>query len=83
MMILFDWECAGCGATFEEFEHDGKKPLCPVCFTDSATKLIGAPRIDPRLGLDASGFPSMGAKWAKRRAQHQRTEERRHREHDD
>lgn len=82
-MILFDWQCPNCGAEFEEFEQEGAKPVCPVCHTtDSATKLIGATRLDPKLGLDASGFPSMGAKWVRRRQQHQRIEERRKREHD-
>lgn len=86
-MILFDHECAHCGAVFEEFCKPDTAPLrveCPECHKiDFATRLIGAPRLDPKLGLDAGGFPTMGAKWERRRKSHQRIEEARHRKHGD
>lgn len=86
-MILYDHTCPNCGAVFEAFRQSSdsqEKVECTVCHTtDFALKHIGTPRIDPRLGTDASGFPSMGAKWVKRRKQHQRMEERRNREHGD
>ena len=84
-MILFDHQCPNCGAVFEALRQSSdsqEKVECTVCHTtDFATKLLSAPRLDPKLGVDAIGFPTMGDKWTRRRQQHQRIEERRKREH--
>ena len=70
--ILYDFECPSesCANKFEEFA-DWSNPVpvnCPLC-GEPSKRLISAPRIDPRLGLDPTGFPTMGDKWAKVRRQ--------------
>ena len=83
MLLLNDYECS-CGKIFEELADPSapEKVKCPGCCQfGTATRLLCAPRIDPRLGVDAESFPSMGDKWVRRRQQHQKIEERRYREH--
>lgn len=67
---LNDYECPQ-GHVTEHFIHTDNMAdpvLCPAC-SEVSVKLIGAPTIDPRLGLDPDGFPTMGAKWAAKRYQ--------------
>lgn len=82
-LVLFDHECERCGFRFEELvERDGPKVAnCPECGS-SAPRLLSAIRLDYRMGTDPA-FPTASDAWAKRRLQHQRIEERRHREHGD
>ena len=84
-MILFDHECPNCGTVFEALRQSATSTEAVECTdcgqTVFAKKLLSAPRMDPRLGVDSAGFPTMGEKWIRRRKQHQRIEERRKREH--
>lgn len=79
MLRLFDHECRLCGLVFEELvEPEAPKgPPCPKCDAVDAKRLITGTRIDPRLGIDPSGFPTMGDKWAKIRRQRQQIERKR------
>jgi putative FmdB family regulatory protein len=80
--ILFDFECPHCGYGFEEFVNTNSPETvnCPECATP-ATKQITGGRIDPRLGVDANAFPTMGDKWARVREQRQKIEAKRYRDH--
>lgn len=57
--------------------------MCPACKSLSTKRLIGSFTIDPKLGLDAESFPSMGAKWEKLRVERRRAESRRMSSNDD
>lgn len=80
MLRTYDYECkdARCGTTFEELVRyeDADKQRCPVC-NGPTRRLIGAPRIDPKLGLDAASWPTMGDKWARIRRQRKQIESKR------
>ena len=79
MRVLFDHQCRQCGFVFEEFadSEDQYGPDCPECKATDAKRLIGAPRLDPKLGLDPTGFPPLGDKWARIRRQRQQIERKR------
>ena len=66
--ILFDYECLECSKIFEELIHMGNPEAvnCPQCSSSSTKRMLSAPRIDPKLGLDPIGFPTMGDRWAKK-----------------
>lgn len=72
-LILNDYECQECGHVFEELADRDARIPCPVCNAPSK-RLIAAPRIDPRLGLDPEGFPTMADKWARVRRQRAKIE---------
>ena len=78
MRILFDFECNACAEVFEELvtRAESLEVKCPRC-TGATTRLIGAPTIDPNLGLDAASFPTMGDKWARVRRQRKLIESKR------
>jgi len=64
MRVLLDYKCGSCGETFESFrDPDLQEIPCKFC-TGPARKLIPAPRMSMRLGVDLS-FPTMAAKWDK------------------
>ena len=72
MPVLYDFACEGPGCLnqFEEFA-DWANPVpvnCPLC-GNSSKRLIGGARIDPKLGLDREGFPTMADKWERTRRQ--------------
>ncbi len=79
MRIIFDHQCRSCSTVFEEFVYTEATsgPDCPDCGATDAERLIGAPRLDPRMGLDPTSFPTMGDKWAKVRRQRQQIERKR------
>lgn len=83
MLILHDYAC-GCSNTFEELVEADKRDSvkCPLCGS-LAKRQLSAPRLDTRLGVDAASFPTLGDKWVRNRAQRQRIEEARKREHGD
>ena len=83
MLILNDYACES-GHQFEELVERDKRDsvTCPTCGAPTK-RLLAAPRLDTRLGVDAAAFPTLGAKWVRRRAQRQRIEEARKREHGD
>ena len=53
---------------------------CPECGSPS-NRLISAPRLDPRMGLDPEGNPTMADKWAKVREQRAKIEKKHYKEH--
>ena len=80
-LILFDFRCKLCGYRFEDLVKSDTFSLpCPECGGDG-TRLISAPRLDPRMGLDPEGNPTMGDKWAKTREQRARIEKKHYKEH--
>ena len=80
MRKIFVFQCrsADCGHNFDEYVKYDDIPTvkCPLCGSDTR-RLITAPMIDPRLGLDPSSFPTMGDKWARVREQRAKIESRR------
>jgi putative FmdB family regulatory protein len=82
--VLFDYACE-CGHVFEELvDRDSPSPVkCPLCGQFETKRQIGSFTIDPRMGLDAASFPSMGAKWEKLRVQRRRAESRRMSQNED
>jgi putative FmdB family regulatory protein len=83
-LLLSDYECKGCGHEFEELaDRDNPNSVkCPLCGQFNPTRLITGTRIDPRLGLDPTGFPTMGDKWARTHRQAAQIERKRNRAHD-
>lgn len=82
-LVLFDHYCERCYLEFEELvERDGPKMAnCPNCGFSATRQLSG---LRTRFALGASpDFPTAAARWERVRRQHQRIEERRHREHGD
>ena len=72
-LICFEFECPCCNKIHEVLVHsDVRKRTCPHCQSPDAERIISAPRLSMRMGLDATGNPSMGAKWARmhERAKH-------------
>jgi len=68
---MFDYLCTLCGDEFEELvEREHPDPVkCPLCGSSKTQRLITGTHIDPRLGLDAASFPTMGDKWARKQRQ--------------
>ena len=83
-LILYDFECEDCGNIFEELaDRSSPEPVkCLQCGQSKTRRLISTPRLDPRMGVDPA-FASMADKWDRKRRQHQKIEEARHREHGD
>jgi len=79
MLRLFDFECRTCTLIFEDMVELESEvgPTCPKCDAVNAKRLISGTRLDPRLGLDPTGFPTMGDKWAQVRRQRQQIERKR------
>ena len=74
--ILFDFRCEVCSNIFESMvKPDVFSAACPECGGESQ-RLISAPRLDPRLGLDPS-FSTMSDKWARKHYQQRRIEDKR------
>ncbi len=80
-MILFDFRCTACAHAFDDLvKSDVHSIPCPKCASE-AKRLISAPRLDPRMGLDPDGCPTMGDKWARVRKQRATIEEKHYKEH--
>lgn len=79
--ILFDFECQSCQHVFDDMvKPDVHSAPCPRCAGDSK-RLISAPRLDPRMGLDLAGNPTMAAKWEKIRKDRAKREAQHYKEH--
>lgn len=83
MMILFDFECSFCGHEFEELaERDSPDQVkCPLCASSKTKRLISAPNIDPRLGVQSGVFTTMADKWEKKQRQRMAIEAKRRASH--
>ena len=79
--ILFDYLCPQEHVTEHLVDTNSPEPvLCPQC-SQVSTRQLSAGRIDPKLGLDATAYPTMGDKWAKMRTQRQKIEAKKARDH--
>jgi len=80
MRRLWDFECknATCGHGYEDLVSDEERDTqtCPLC-GGPVSRLIGTPMFDPKLGLDAGTWPTLGDKWARIRRQRAKIEKRR------
>lgn len=75
-MPLYDFQCTneGCKHNFDELQSvSAPFPACERCGAPTK-RLIGTTHIDPRLGLDPTGFPTMADKWARTRRQRAKSE---------
>ncbi len=82
-MILYSYTCKQCAHDFEEFAPLAKYKRaapCPIC-GGFAPRRMTFPTIDPRLGIDAESFPSMGRKWKQVRDQRAVIEKNREYDH--
>lgn len=82
MFLVLDFQCNDCGAIAEHLVKQGDAiPECPECGSSSTTRLIGAPKLG-YTAMATSGKASSDAmttsidRWAKARAQKQKTQER-------
>ena len=64
-LILFEFQCNKCNHKFEKMiPSDQRVATCPEC-NESAYRLVSAPMLDPRMGVDLS-MPTMADKWARK-----------------
>lgn len=80
MRRTFEFRCLNeaCGQVFDEFVEYESIPTVKCSLCGSATqRQLCAPMIDPKLGLDAASFPTMGDKWARVRRQRAKIESQR------
>ena len=81
-MILYEWRCKSCNHKFDRFAKMTETATdCPECGR-LAKRLISAPTIDPRLGVDPT-FGTLGDKWAKKMENRAKEAKRRQLEHGD
>lgn len=79
--MLFDFRCTGCSHKWDDMVKPNVwSAPCPKCGAEGK-RLISTPRLDPRMGLDAVGNPTMGDKWAKIRKQRAKIESAHYKEH--
>jgi len=80
-LIFFDFRCTVCEHKFADLVKSSVHSIpCPNC-SEESKRLISTPRLDPRMGLDPEGNPSMGDKWAKIRKQRAQIEKKHYQEH--
>lgn len=80
-LILYDFRCTNCQLKFDTMvKSDVYLAPCPDCGSDGK-RLISTPRLDPKMGIDAEGNPTMGDKWAKIRKQRAEIEKKHWKEH--
>lgn len=80
-LILFEFRCTSCEHKFDDLvKSDVQQTPCPNC-SGTGERLVSAPRLDPKMGVDAEGNPTMGDKWAKIRRQQAQIEKKHYKEH--
>lgn len=73
--MLFDFRCNECLHVFDDMvKPDVKETLCSRC-PGTATRMISAPRLDPKMGLDPD-FPKSYGQWEKRKKNHRAVEKK-------
>jgi putative FmdB family regulatory protein len=81
-LIVYDFKCPCCNTVFERMVHSDKHTyVCPECQSPDAKRQISAPRFDIRMGVDPTGNPTMGDKWARMHTQARKVEDKRARDH--
>lgn len=78
---LFEFECPK-GHLFDDLwdTNTPENVECPKCSLVSK-RLISATRIDPKLGVNASAFPTMGDRWERIRRQRTEIDNKKVRDH--
>jgi putative FmdB family regulatory protein len=67
-MPVYDYRCHCCDTTFEQHKSSEHRheTSCPTCGAVSKLVITRAPQLDSRMGV-SKDFPTMAAKWARRR----------------
>lgn len=79
--MFFDFRCVDCEQKFDDLvKPDVQQAPCPNC-SGIGKRLVSAPRLDPKMGLDPEGNPTMGDRWAKIRKQRALIEKKHYKEH--
>lgn len=77
----FEFQCPGCDLIFTELvQPHEERHTCPNCQSPHAKRILSAPRLSMRMGIDAVGNPTMGAKWARMHEQARKDDEKRARD---
>lgn len=77
---VYEFQCGACRKIFDDLvQPDQQTHVCPDC-GKSAKRILSAPRFDIRMGIDAVGSPTMGAKWARQHEQARKADEKRSRD---
>lgn len=77
----FEFQCPCCDLIFDDLVQPHEMThACPKCQSPHAKRILSAPRFDIRMGIDAVGNPTMGAKWARQHEQARKVEEKRARD---
>ena len=80
-LISFEFECSACNKIHDALVHsDVRKRTCPNCQAPDAERIVSAPRLGIRMGVDAVGNPSMGRKWARMHEQARKVDTKRARD---
>ena len=78
-LMVFEFECE-CGEIFDDLVQSSVRECpCPKC-QKNAKRILSAPRFDIRMGVDPTGNPTMGRKWARQHEQSRKIEEKRARD---
>ena len=78
--ILYEWRCHSCNTKYDALAtSDTLVGKCPECGHESK-RLISAPRLDPKMGLDPDN-PTMYDKWARTRTQKAKLDAKRRESH--
>lgn len=79
-LILYDWRCQSCEQKHEALEKsDVRTRDCPECGGE-AIRLISAPRLDPKMGLDPD-MPTAYDQWQKTNRQKVEQDKKFHENH--
>ena len=80
-LILYDFRCTNCSAQFDDLVNSSVyESDCPECGA-KGKRLVSTPRLDPKMGVDAEGNPTMADKWAKIRTKQAQIEKKHYEEH--
>lgn len=76
---LFDFKCPNCGHAFEALVGpEDREEQCPSC-AHLARRQVSRPRLSYlKMGVDPTGLPTAGDKWAKMHEQRAKVEHKQH-----
>jgi putative FmdB family regulatory protein len=78
--MVFEFQCSSCNHIFDDLVQSTVHACpCPKCQKQSK-RILSAPRFDIRMGVDPTGNPTMGRKWARQHEQTRKIEEKRARD---
>lgn len=79
--ILYEWRCEDCGTKFSDLAKPEVQSVTHEGCGGTAPRVLSSGHIDPRLGVDPDGFPTMADKWARTHRQRAKVEEKKARDH--